>query len=45
MGENICKGYDRQELNFQNIQTAHANHKGGRGNRNKFSEGYEHFEK
>ena len=24
MGENICKGYDRQELNFQNIQTAHT---------------------
>ena len=24
MGENICKGYDQQELNFQNIQTAHT---------------------
>ena len=24
MGENICKGYDRQELNFQNITTVHT---------------------
>ena len=25
MGENICKWCDWQELNFQNIQTAHIN--------------------
>ena len=24
MGENICKWSDQQEINFQNIQTAHA---------------------
>ena len=24
MGENICKWYDRQGLNLQNIQTAHT---------------------
>ena len=24
IGENICKLYNQEELNFQNIQTAHA---------------------
>ena len=24
LGENICKWCDKQELNFQNIQTAHT---------------------
>ena len=23
MGENICKQYDQQEINFQSIQTTH----------------------
>ena len=26
LGENICKWYDQQGLNFQNIQTAHTTH-------------------